>query len=158
MISVLSIHLTPIKSWNRVYKCWVRPELQHDVIRCPGHCIIATAWHDITSWALNRLIMLLTFFPKVWLEWKLVKLVYDFLFCVDQIYWKLVVIFWCILYIFNELCILSGPGLFVFHILNCLFHFWHCKWFINMFSRLIWFSLFCILKYLSFYLYNLGLS
>jgi hypothetical protein len=25
------------------------------VIRCPGHCIIATAWSDVTSWALNRL-------------------------------------------------------------------------------------------------------
>ena len=55
MISALSIHLTSTKTWNRVYNCWMRPELQHDVIRCPDHCITKTAWRDITSWAPNRL-------------------------------------------------------------------------------------------------------
>ena len=49
MISALSIHLTTVKSWNRVYKWWVRPELKHDVIKSPGHCKAATAWADTTS-------------------------------------------------------------------------------------------------------------
>ena len=54
MISAFSIHLTPVKTWNRVYKFWGRPELQHDWIKCPNNCITATTC-DITSWTLNRL-------------------------------------------------------------------------------------------------------
>ena len=54
MIPALGIHLTCLKTLNRVYKCWVRPELQHDVIRRPGHCIITTSWDEM-SWACNRL-------------------------------------------------------------------------------------------------------
>ena len=38
---------TPIPiTWNRVYKFWVRPELQHDVIRPTNP---ATTWRDIKS-------------------------------------------------------------------------------------------------------------
>ena len=33
MISALSILLIPVKTGNRVYKCRVRPDLQHDMIR-----------------------------------------------------------------------------------------------------------------------------
>ena len=51
MISALRIHLTPVKTCNRGYKCWVRP----DEIRRPGHCITTTAWHGITSLAFNGL-------------------------------------------------------------------------------------------------------
>ena len=29
IISALSIHLTLLKTWNRIYKFWVRPELQN---------------------------------------------------------------------------------------------------------------------------------
>ena len=36
-------------------QCWVRSKLQHDVIKCPRHCVTATAWCDITSWVLNML-------------------------------------------------------------------------------------------------------
>ena len=42
MISALSVQLTPIKTLNRVHECLVRSELQHDVIKRPGHCITAT--------------------------------------------------------------------------------------------------------------------
>ena len=49
MISALSIHLTPIKTWNRVYKYWVRPGLQHDGIRCPGHYVTVTAYDHVIS-------------------------------------------------------------------------------------------------------------
>ena len=48
MISALSIYLNPVKNWNRLDKCWVRPEPQHDVTRRLGHCIIATLWHIIS--------------------------------------------------------------------------------------------------------------
>ena len=51
IISAVSIHWTPVKIWNIVYKCWVRPELQHDVIRRLGHCVIAI----MISWTLNWL-------------------------------------------------------------------------------------------------------
>ena len=52
IISSLRIH---VKTWNWVYKSWVRPELQHEVIRRPVHSITTTAWRDIMSWALNML-------------------------------------------------------------------------------------------------------
>ena len=47
MISALSIHLSPIKTWNRVYKCWERLVLQHDVFRHCGNCITATALNHL---------------------------------------------------------------------------------------------------------------
>ena len=42
IILALSIHLTLLKTWNWVYKFWVRPELHHDVFRHTGHCITAS--------------------------------------------------------------------------------------------------------------------
>ena len=51
--SALSIHLTLLKIWNRVYKFWVRSELQHDLFR--SLCINAIAWRDIKSYALDWL-------------------------------------------------------------------------------------------------------
>jgi hypothetical protein len=41
MISAHSIFLIPVKTSNKVYKCCVRPELLHHVIRRPRHCVIA---------------------------------------------------------------------------------------------------------------------
>jgi hypothetical protein len=37
IILALSIHLNVLKTWNRVYKFWVRPELQHDLFRPTDH-------------------------------------------------------------------------------------------------------------------------
>ena len=47
MISAFSIHLTLLKTWNRVYKCWVRPELQHDVINILAPALLQS--HDVVS-------------------------------------------------------------------------------------------------------------
>ena len=38
IILALSIYLTLLKTWNRVYKFWVKPELQHDLFRPTDHC------------------------------------------------------------------------------------------------------------------------
>ena len=61
--------LTFLKTWNRVYKFWVRAELQDDLFRPTGHCAllqlhdmmsIISAWlvndHLITKTALNAFI------------------------------------------------------------------------------------------------------
>jgi hypothetical protein len=55
MISALSIHLTHVKTWKRVYKWLVRPDIQHNVIIRPDHCVSATTWRDIMPWVLNSL-------------------------------------------------------------------------------------------------------
>ena len=47
IISAVKIHLALLKTWNRAYKFWVRPELQHDMFRPADDCITASAWRDI---------------------------------------------------------------------------------------------------------------
>ena len=54
IVSALSIHLTLLKTWNRVYKCWVRPELQHDLFRSTDYCNCMTWYQVISTWLVKK--------------------------------------------------------------------------------------------------------
>ena len=49
IISALSIHLTLLRTWNRVYKFWVRPEVQHDLFRFTDRGALLQLYDVISS-------------------------------------------------------------------------------------------------------------
>ena len=57
IISSFSIHLTLLKTWNKVYKFWVRPELQSkfflDLLTTVHYCNCMTWYQVISAWLVN---------------------------------------------------------------------------------------------------------
>ena len=60
-ISALSIHLTTVKTWNRIYKCWVN----YIITLLDALATEVTQPHEITSYTLNRLNIVKAIYTKI---------------------------------------------------------------------------------------------